>query len=177
MKFGLDILITSDDKAVPLAELQKNADLAKTLFANPEKIDGAILPVVNGKQAMDAYSDPLLPLLEQWLLKLPWLLAGDTETIPMRNAERTFGFETVKEVVDISCYLGTQNEVEEYILEPVQVPLEALCESTIGAAKQLLKVLDQVDPKLATTSTDVRTLKEASVEAERALKNFRLQRQ
>lgn len=177
MKFGLDILITSDEKAVPLAELQKNAELAKTLFANPEKIDGAIMPMINGKAAMEAYSDPLLPLLEQWLLKLPWLLAGDTETIPMRNAERTFGFETVKEVVDISCYLGTQNEVEEYILEPVQVPLEALCESAIAASKLVMKVLDQVDPKFTENQADARTLKEASVEAERALKNFRLQRQ
>ena len=177
MKFGLDILITSDDKPLSLAELQKDEALAKTLFANPEKIDGAIIPMVNGKPVMEAYSDPLLPLLEQWLLKLPWLLAGDTETIPMRNAERTFGFETVKEVVDISCYLGTQNEVEEYILEPVQVPLEALCESTIAAAKQVLKVLDQVDAKFVVSQSDARTLEEACVEAERALKNFRLQRQ
>ena len=176
MKFGLDILITSDEKAIPLAELQKNAELCKSLLANPEKIDGAIMPVVNGKGAMDAYSDPLLPLLEQWLLKLPWLLAGDTETIPMRNAERTFGFETVSDVVDISCYLGTQNEVEEYILEPVQVPVESLCELTIAASKQVLKAVESVDPKLATSSTDMKTLKDASVEAERALKNYRLQK-
>jgi hypothetical protein len=176
MKFGLEILLTSEDKAIPLAELQKSLELAKTVCANPEKIEGAIIPMVASKPAMEPYSDPLLPLLEQWLLKLPWLLAGDTETIPLRNQERTFGFETVSEVVDISCYLGTQNEVEEYILEPVQVPLEQLCESTIGAAKQLLRVLDQVDATFADRAADVRTLKEACVEAERALKNFRLQR-
>jgi hypothetical protein len=176
MKFGLDIRIATEDKSVPLSDLSKNFELAKTLLANPERVEGALLPIVGGKAAMQEYSDPLVPLIEQWLLKLPWLLGGDTEIIPLKNSEHSFGFEPVSDVLDLSCYIGEKNEVDDYVLEPVQVPLENFCESSIGAAKQFIALIDKVDPAFADKVVDVKTLKEACIEAERALKNYRLQR-
>jgi hypothetical protein len=176
MNFGLDISVSKGDESISLAELAKNGELAKQVLSKPDAIDGAVVPLANGKPAMQPHFDPLLPLLEQWMLKVPWLLQGDTETVFLRNSEHAFGFEVVNESVQISFFVGQGNEVDEYVMEPVPVPLEPFCDASIGAVKTLLGLLNKVDPALQTTAADVRSLKEATNEAEKALKEYRLQR-
>ena len=175
MKFGLEIQVSVDDKAVPLAQLSNQQDVSQKLLAEPAQLEGCFMPFGNGKAVMPVYSDPLLPLVEQWLLKVPWLLGGDTEVVPLRNHLFSFLFETVSDVVDLSCFTGTRNEIEEYILEPFQVPVEQFCDVTISNAKQLVRWLEQTDPKIADRSPDFVTLKQALTEAERSLKEYRLQ--
>lgn len=175
MKFGLEVSVLHDEKSVSLRDLGANAELAKAVFAKPEQVEGAIVPVVNGKPAMEAVNDPLFALLEQWVLKLPWCLAGDTETVFLKNSEHAFGFEPMNEALALSFYKGEGNEVDEYVLEPVPVGLELFCEASIAAVKTIVGLATKSNAALA-DQADVKTLREALAEAERALKDFRHQR-
>jgi hypothetical protein len=175
MKFGLEIRILHDEKDVNVSELVKQSELAKAVLSAPEKLEGALVPVTNGKPAMDAFYDPLLPLLESWMLKMPWCLAGDTETVFLKNSEHAFGFEPVSEALQLSFYVGQGNEVEEYVLEPVALALENFCDVSIQAVKQLLTLIGQVKPG-ADQAGDVKTLKEATLEADKSLREYRNQR-
>jgi hypothetical protein len=174
MRFGLEIQVSQKEGSISLAELAKNLEVAKTVLASPEQVEGALVPLVNDKAVLAPHVDPLFPLLEQWMLKLPWLLTGDTETVFLRNSEYTFGFEPVGDLLHLSFYVGAKNEVEEYVLEPVSVPLEVFCEISIQSSRLLLGIADKLGS--LKDQADVRTLRDATAEAEKALKNHRLER-
>jgi len=176
MKFGLDIRLNHNDGSVALAEVGKSAELAQAVFAKPEDLEGSVVPVANGKTAMEPVDDPLLPLLESWMLKVPWLLQGDTETVYMKNSEHAFGFEVVNESVALSFYKGQGNEVDEYVMEPFNITLDAFCGESVTVVRQLLNLIKQANPASMQSVADVRTLQEATLEAERALKEYRLDR-
>jgi hypothetical protein len=175
MKFGLEIRILHGDKDVNTDELAKSAELAQAVLASPDGIEGAIVPTTNGKAAMDHFFDPLLPLLEQWMLKMPWCLAGDTETVFLKNSEHAFGFEPMSEALQLSFYVGQGNEVEQYVLEPLALSLENFCDESIKAVKQLVNLINKVRPG-ADQNGDVKTLKDAMQEADKALREYRNQR-
>jgi hypothetical protein len=172
MKFTLEVFISHGDKTIALAELAKDQATCKAVFSKPEDIEGALVPYTNGKPAMDPFVDPLLSPLEQWVLKLPWCLGGDTETVFLKNSEHAFGFEPMSESLQLSFYVGQGNEVDEYILEPVPIMLDSFCDASIAAAKKLLAVIQDTAPE-AMSSSDVKTLQEATKEAERALREFK----
>lgn len=174
MKFGLEIQVSVDDKLVPLTQLTSQTDLTRKLIADPATLEGCLMPFGNGKPVMPPYSDPLLLLLEQWCLKVPWILGGDTEVVPLRNHLFSFAFEPITDVVDVTVFTGTKNEIEEYILEPFQVPLDQFCDITIQNAKALVKWMENAEPDIAERSADLSTMKEALAEADRAFKDFRV---
>jgi len=175
MKFGLEIEILHEDKDVNTRELAKNMELAQAVLADPDKLEGAIIPYTNGKPAMAAFNDPLLPLLEQWMLKMPWCLGGDTETVFLKNSEHAFGFEPMSEALQLSFYVGQGNDVEQYILEPMALSLENFCDVSVSAVKQVLDLIVKVKPGSDQTG-DVKNLKDALAEADKALREYRNQR-
>jgi hypothetical protein len=172
MKFTLEVFISHDNKSVPLGELAKDKASCKAVFSKPESVEGALVPFTNGKPAMDAFSDPLMALLEQWVLKLPWCLGGDTETVFLKNTEHAFGFEPMSESLQMSFYKGQGNEVEEYVVEPLPIMLDMFCEASIAAVKKLLAVVQDNAPE-SMQSSDVKTLQDATKEAERALRDYK----
>lgn len=176
MKFALNIAIQDQEQAVYLGDLVKNLESAKKLFADLDNVSAAIIPVINGKPGLEPYFDPMLPLMEQWLLKLPWILSGDTETIPLRNSEHIFGFEAVSEAVYLSVYLGDESEVETYVLEPVAIPAEYFCETSILASKQLVQLIELANPQGSAQNADMLTLKSALNDAEKALRDYKLRK-
>ncbi|MCC6810972.1 MAG: hypothetical protein IT381_26315 [Deltaproteobacteria bacterium] len=172
MKFTLEVFISHGDKNVGLAELAKDKASCKAVFSKPEEVEGALIPYTNGKAGMEVFCDPLFALLEQWILKLPWCLGGDTETVFLKNSEHAFGFEPMSESLQLSFYVGQGNEVDEYILEPVPIMLDSFCDASIAAVKKVLAVVQDTAPE-AMTSPDVKTLQDATKEAERALREYR----
>jgi|GEM_PF-6908000 len=174
MKFGLDIAVFLDDKYYTLKELSLQQDAIKKIFAKPDEVEGSLVPIVNDKQALLFYTEPLLALLEQWLLKLPWVLGGDTETIPLRSNDFIFGLEPISEILHLFVFTGDPNEIEDYILEPVSVGLEKFADMSIQLIKQFFAVVESAVPNLDKLSSEITTLKDALAEAEKALKAYRL---
>lgn len=172
MKFTLEVFIAHGDKTVALSDLAKDKASCKAVFSKPDEVEGALIPYTNGKAAMEVFSDPLLALLEQWILKLPWCLGGDTETVFLKNTEHAFGFEPMSESLQLSFYVGQGNEVDEYILEPVAIMLDQFCDASIAAVKKLLATIQDTAPE-AMQAPDVKTLQEATKEAERALREYK----
>ena len=170
MKFSLDALIVkeTDDAVVSATELESAAELSAEAsdLANAE---GRLVAHVDGADLFgDFTAEPIVRLVDGWLRKLPWIIGGDTETVALRNSEQCFAFVPTGESVEITFFVGTEAEIEDYVTEPTVVRLELFVQQTLAVGQRLVRLLRRVDEALLESNEDCRDLLTSLTEAERA---------
>ncbi|MEE8408665.1 MAG: hypothetical protein V3T05_03575 [Myxococcota bacterium] len=158
MKFELDLKLLIGEEAVDtdtfLAKLENNREE----IADIGDLEGAIVVRIDGRESCGEYFDPILRLTDQWLRKIPWILGGDTETVAFRNSEHCFGFVPAGEAVEFSFFVGSETEIEEYVVEPTTIRLQTFTSETLRVAERLLEVIRAIDPEYLEAHEDCREL-------------------
>jgi hypothetical protein len=174
MKVALDYRIRIDEVALDSKEFVASLDKYRETLGKTPNVEGAIVVLLDGEPYCGDYFDPLLRLGAQWIRKLPWVLGGDTETVALRNSEHCFGFVPAGDSVELSFFLGSETEVEEYILEPATVRLDAFARESIRLCERLVDVVKTANPALLDTSEDCRELVESLAEGRNAWRDYQL---
>lgn len=142
MSFSLEIQVVTDDGATALNTLHEQGNAGDL-----QERDGYVVPIFNGTPLLDITSgkfeaDPIISLVSSWMQKMPWVIAGDEECVPLRNSATCFGFEPAGNAVRIYYYEGTEGDVENLICEPVSIPLNDFCPAVIDMANEILEWAD-----------------------------------
>lgn len=154
MKFILNYEFDLEDGMLSADELESNLDEKASTLSDVAQEEGRIVVLVDDEDVCGEYSEPLVRLVNQWLRKVKWLIGGDTETLPFRNTEQCFGFEPSGSSVEFCFYDGTELEVEEYIVEPVNVHLDKLIEESVRLGERALRVVEVANPEAAESDED-----------------------
>lgn len=174
MKFGLDFRLRIGEDTVDLASVLANPTSAQDALADPAKLEGLLVCSVDGKEHGDELVEPIVRLADQWVRKLPWIIAGDTETLAYRNSEHCFAFVPEGESVELSFFVGTESEVEEYEIDPTNVRLDLFVGESIKLVERLVKLIQTVDADLLERSEDCRDLARSLDEGRRAWREYQL---
>lgn len=167
MNFELDFTVLLDEESIDSASLLSNLPTYRDKLTDVGDLEGIIVARVDNEELKGDVGDPLLRLADQWVRKLPWVLGGDTETLPLRNSEYCFAFVPAGDSVEYSFFSGSEAEIEEYVFEPFNVRLELFASATIRLCEKILQLVEQIDPALMESLEDVRDFK-ASLDEARA---------
>ncbi|MBI3180215.1 MAG: hypothetical protein HYZ27_11165 [Deltaproteobacteria bacterium] len=174
MKFELDFKLRVDDRAIDSRGVMSSIDALRTAYPNLVGLEGAVMVKLDGRVVCDELYEPILRFVGQWVRKVPWVVSGDTETVAFRNSENCFAFVPAGESVEFSFYVGSENEVEEYVVEPTTIRLQAFAEETLRLGEQLLQMVLGVDPGLVNSDEDCRDLALSVDEGRKAWKEHQL---
>lgn len=174
MKVALDYRIRVDEAAVDSKTFAANLDVYREKLATAPTIEGAIVVLLDGEPHCEEYFDPLLRLGAQWIRKLPWILGGDTETVAFRDSEHCFGFVPAGDSVELSFFAGSETEVEEYIVEPATVRLDAFAKESIRLCERLIELVQAVHPALLDSNDDARELVTSLEEGRNAWRDYQI---
>lgn len=174
MKFALDFLIKVDEESIDSKTLLAKPDAYKASIAETAVLEGALVITLDGESHCEEYIDPILRLGDQWIRKLSWVLGGDTETVAYRNTEHCFAFVPEGDSVEVSFFLGSETEVEEYVIEPTNVRLETFASESIRLCERILELLGKVSPAMLESNDDAKDLKNSLEEAKRAWRDYQL---
>ncbi len=174
MKFSLDFTLDAAGEAVPAAHLLANLDSLRAELQDISTAQGRVRILVDGDDLCGEYADPLVRLVDQWLRKLPWIIGGDTETVALRNSEHCFAFVPASESVEFSYFLGSETEIEDYIVEPTTVRLDAFVTEAVAMGEALMGVIRALDPGLVEANEDCRDLNTSLTEAKRVWREYQL---
>lgn len=172
MKFALDYTAEVGDDVLASATLLEQLDQHRETLTDVSAIDGGLSLVLDGKAAEADYSDPLLRLVDGWLRKVPWVIAGDTETVALRNSEHCFAFVPAGDGVEVSFFEGDEAEIEEYIIAPTNVRLEEFAAESMKLGQRVLDMIKQIDPDLLTSNEDCKDLAASLDEASKAWHDY-----
>ncbi len=176
MEFQLNLEFELDDQHFSVETLINDFDSHKDNLSDIVREEGRILVKHSSVKDSGDYSEPLIRLAGQWMRKLQWIIAGDSETIPFRNSEQCFAFMPAGGGVELSLFEGTELEVEEYIFEPVTIRLETLVSASFDMGDALLSLIDKIDASLVEEDEDCRDLKSDLDESKKAWHNYELHR-
>lgn len=176
MELQLHLEFELDDQRFTVETLAENFESHQDQLTDIVREEGRILLKNEAIKDSGDYSEPLIRLVGQWLRKLQWIIAGDSETIPFRNSEQCFAFMPAGGGVEVSLFEGTELEVEEYIFEPVTVRLETLVASSLTMGDALIGLLEKIDASLLESDEDCRDLKADLEESKKAWHNYELHR-
>lgn len=174
MKFSLEISLDAGDSTIDSASFLKDIVRYRSGVADISKLEGRVILLLEGKDVCGEYSDPVLRLTDQWLRKLPWIIGGDTETVALRNSEHCFAFVPAGESVELSYFLGSETEIEDYIVDPSTVRLEAFVNESIRLGERMLEIVRAVDATLLESNEDCRDCTTSLGEAKRAWRDYLL---
>ena len=174
MKFALEFTLDAGDESLDSASFLKEIDTHRGDVSDISLLEGRILVRFDGKDVCGDYSDPMVRLADQWLRKLPWIIGGDTETVALRNTEHCFAFVPAGESVEISYFLGSETEIEEYVVDPTTVRLEAFVNESIKVGERLVEIVRAVDSGLLTSNEDVKDLQTSLAEAKRSWREHQI---
>ena len=173
MKVALDYQIRVDDTLINSRQLAEQcARGQKPQVTMPP--EGVLLFTLDGQAYGFDLLEPLVRLMSMWLRKLPWVLAGDTETVAYHNSEHCCAFVPAGDSVELSLFAGTENEVEEYIVEPSTVRLDHFTKESLNVAERLLEAVKTLDVAFYDTDEDCRDLKASLDEARSAWRDYQL---
>lgn len=174
MKFELDFkfLIGEEgvDTKVFLAHVEENRDD----LGDVGDMEGAIVVRIDGVEKCGEYFDPILRLTDQWVRKISWILGGDTETVAFRNSEHCFAFVPAGDAIEFSFFVGSESEIEEYVVDPTTVHLQAFTTETLSVGERLLEVIRAIDPEQLETHEDCRELRSSLDEGRKAWRDYEL---
>ena len=176
MEFQLNLEFELDDQRFTVETLASDFESHQDKLADIVREEGRILVVTSAVKDSGDYSEPLIRLAGQWLRKLQWIIAGDSETIPFRNSEQCFAFMPAGGGVEISLFEGTELEVEDYIFEPVTVRLETLVRASVEMGDALVGLIEKIDASLLESDEDCKDLKSDLEESKKAWHNYELHR-
>jgi len=169
MKFELDFTIRVDDHEIDsksfTAQLDKLREKLKVAG-----LEGAVLVKLDGRPVAADLFEPIFRFAGHWARKVPWILAGDTETLPFRNSEHCYAFVPAGESVEFSLFVGSETEVEEYVVEPATIRLDAFAEQILRLGERLLAIARAIDAGCVDSDEDCRDLATSLEEGRRAWK-------
>jgi hypothetical protein len=174
MNFVLDYKIRIDGNELDSRAFAKDIATYKSKLADVGALEGAIVMQIDGKAVCGEQYDPIVRLLGQWVGKIPWILAGDTETVALRHSEHCFAFVPAGESVEISFFVGSESEVDEYIVEPTTVRLEAFATETLKMAERVVEMIRAAEPSLLERHEDVRDLMLSLADGRKAWRDHQL---
>jgi hypothetical protein len=174
MKFSLDFDLDTADTSVDSATFLKKIDSYRDQLSEITDLEGRVIVRIDGKDVCGEYSDPIVRLVDQWLRKLPWIIGGDTETLALRNSEHCFAFVPAAESVEVSYFLGSEMEIEEYIVDPVTIRLDGFVTESLAMGDRLIGILKAGDAKLLDSSEDCKDLQTSLNEAKRSWREYQL---
>ncbi len=163
-----------DGNAVDSSVLLGDVAAYRSQCADLTALEGSVVVSIDGKDVCGEYTDPLVRLCDQWLRKLPWIIGGDTETVALRNTETVFAFVPEGDSVEMSYFTGSENEIEEYIVEPQNIRLDAFVTESIRMAERLVEFLTAADAQAFASSEDTQDLQNSLAEARRSWKDYQL---
>ncbi len=174
MKFELDFKLRIDDRTIDSRSVMSNAGALSAAHPKLLGLEGAVIVKLDGHVVCDELYEPILRFVGQWVRKVPWVVAGDTETVAFRNSEHCFAFVPAGESVEFSFYVGSENEVEEYLVEPTTIRLQAFAEETLRLGEELLRLVYGVDRSLVDSDEDCRDLVVSVEEGRNAWKEHQI---
>lgn len=174
MKFALDFNLDAGDSTLDSASFLREIDSHRSEQSDISLFEGRIVVRFDGKDVCGEYSDPIVRLVDQWLRKLPWIIGGDTETVALRNSEHVFAFVPAGESVELSYFLGSETEIEDYIVDPTTIKLDAFVNESVRLADRLLEIIRKIDGTLPETHEDCKDLVTSLAEARRAWREHQL---
>ena len=174
MKFKLDFSLDVADGSVPAADVLTKLDSIRPQLSDISATLGRIRILVDGDDVCGEYADPLVRLVDQWLRKLPWIIGGDTETVALRNSENCFAFVPASESVEFSYFLGSETEIEEYVVEPTTVRLDLFVAESLRLGDSLEATLRGLNEAWVTDNEDCRDLATSLSEAKRVWREYQL---
>lgn len=154
MKIKITYEYDLDDGTLSAAELESNLELHLPRLSDLVREEGRLVVWVNDEDVCGDYCDPLIRLVDQWLRKVNWVISGDTETLALRNSQQCFAFVPSGGAIELSFFDGTELEVEEYIVEPVNIRLEDLVQQSLALGDSLSRVITGVDGSLFDNDDD-----------------------
>jgi hypothetical protein len=176
MELLLNLEFELDDQRFTIETLVGDFESHQDKLADIVREEGRILVANPAIKDSGDYSEPLIRLAGQWLRKLKWIIAGDSETIPFRNTEQCFAFMPAAGGVEVSLFGGTELEVEEYIFEPITVPLKTLVKASVDMGDALVGLIEKVDASLLESDEDCKDLKTDLEESKKAWHSYELRR-
>jgi len=174
MNFVLDYKVRIDDKELDSRAFTKDIAAYKSQITDIGALEGAVVMNVDGKVVCGEQFDPIVRLCGQWVGKVPWILAGDTETVALRQSDHCFAFVPAGESVEISFFVGSESEVEEYIVEPTTVRLDAFATETLQMAERLVEMVRATETSLLNGHEDVKDLLLSLEEGRKAWRDHQL---
>jgi hypothetical protein len=174
MKVALDYRIRVDDAVLESNTLLANLDKYREALSKAGSIEGSIVVYLDGEPQAGDIFDPILRLGGLWIRKLPWVLGGDTETVAFRDSEHCFGFVPAGDSVELSFFQGAESEVEEYIVEPATVRLDAFAKETIKLCERLVELVKAVNPAALDSDEDCKELVASLEEGRNAWRDYQL---
>ncbi len=174
MKFTLDAHLDSGDGTTDATDFLARLDALRGEVSDISLHEGRLVLGFDGEEALKEYSDPIVRLMDGWLRKLPWIIGGDTETVALRNSEQCFAFVPAGESVEVSFFTGSETEIEDYILEPTTVKLDAFVAESFKAAQTLVALVQGLGGNLMVDNEDCKDLLTSLTEAQKAWHDYQL---
>ncbi len=174
MKFDLTYKIRVGDEVIDSDQALSHIDTYRDRLTPVGGVDGALVLRVDGDEYCGDQYDPIVRLATHWVRKVPWVLGGDTETVAFRNSEHCFAFVPAGESVEVSFFVGTETEIEEYVCEPLIVRLDAFAPQSLALADHVLKLARALDPRVVDSEEDVRDLAVSLEEGRAAWRDYQL---
>ncbi|MBI5507498.1 MAG: hypothetical protein HY903_01975 [Deltaproteobacteria bacterium] len=174
MKFELDTKIIIGDAPLAVTAVHSQFDEHRAALADISTVLGSIVVRIDGTEYAADLRDPIVRLVDQWVRKIPWVVGGDTEAVAYRNSEHCYAFVPAGDAVELSHFAGSESEVEEYILDPITVRLDAFATQSLGMGERVLELIKKLDATLVATNEDCRDLAASLEEGRKAWREYQL---
>jgi hypothetical protein len=174
MNFELDTKIVIGDEAKDASTVLSHLDEHRAALADISAVLGSVVARIDGTEYGAELRDPIVRLVDQWVRKLPWVLGGDTEAVAFRNSEHCYAFVPAGDAVEFSHFAGSESEVEDYLLDPTTVRLDAFATQTMKMGERVLELVRSLDANLLTSNEDCRDLGTSLEEGRKAWREYQL---
>jgi len=174
MQFAISYKIEVNDEFIEPSDLVTNVEKWHDELGDMAYLEAQISLHMGDNVTVIEPTDPIIRLTESWLQKLPWILAGDTETIPMRNSAHCFAFIPAGTAVQLSFFEGDESEIEEYIVQPTNILLTEFAKGVIGLGQSVLETIKHIDEGLLVSHSDCKELSVALSEAEKSWHDYQV---
>ena len=88
--------------------------------------------------------------------------------------KRRYAFVPAGDAVEFSHFAGSESEVEEYLLEPTTIRLEAFAKETLRMGERVLELINKTDAGLVKSNEDCRDLATSVDEGRKAWREYQL---
>jgi len=174
MNFELDTKIVIGEEATDASTVLSQFESHRAAFSDISVVLGTVVARIDGTEYGADLRDPIVRLVDQWVRKLPWVLGGDTEAVAFRNSEHCYAFVPAGDAVEFSHFAGSESEVEDYLLDPTTVRLDAFATQTLKMGEKVLELVKLADPALLTSNEDCRDLATSVDEGRKAWREYQL---
>ena len=171
MKFSLDFFVDVDGSPLSSSALLANVRDCRGAFSDVSSLEGSVSVSIDDAVVCGGYTEPIVRLLLHFTRKLPWIIGGDTETVALSNSAQCFAFIPEGDSVELSFFNGSESEIEDYILDPVNVRRDLFVQEILRLVGSFLTLLHEVDSTLVNAHEELRDLATLYEEAQRAWKD------